>query len=117
MSSLTWSKIVVALGHLLLDLVDGVHDRRVVTAAERLGDARIAEVGELADHVHADLAGGDERPAPALAAEVLDGPAEHLGGLVEDQLGGDDPRAWRWQEVGEDLAGDLLGERRRFRLE
>ena len=100
----------MALGHLLLDLVDGVHDRRVVTAAERLGDARVAEVGELAHHVHADLAGGDERPAPALAAEVVDRPAEHLGGLVEDQLGGDHAGRGGREEVGEHLLGDLLGE-------
>ena len=85
-SSLTWSNDRVPLGHLLLDLLDGVHDGRVVAAAELLGDLRVAVVGELAEHVHADLAGGDERPAPALAAEVLDGPAEHLGGLVEDEL-------------------------------
>ena len=29
----------VAFGHLLLDLVDGVHDGGVVAAAEHLGDA------------------------------------------------------------------------------
>ncbi len=37
----------VTLGHLLLDLVDGVHDRGVVTASEDLGDTRVAVVGEL----------------------------------------------------------------------
>src|SRR5436190_6418946 len=73
----------VALGHLLLDLVDGIHDRGVVATAEGLRDARVAQVGELAHHVHADLAGGYERPAPALATQLVGGPAEHLGGLVE----------------------------------
>src|SRR5438067_849871 len=62
----------VALGHLLLDLVDGVHDRRVVAAAKGLGDAGIAQVGELPHDVHTGLAGGDEGATPALAADVVD---------------------------------------------
>src|SRR5687768_14147847 len=91
----------LALGHLLLDLVDGVHDGRVVAAPELLGDPGIAVVGQLTEDVHPDLAGGDERPAAALAAEVFDGPAEHQRGLVEDQLGCDDPGLAGREEIGE----------------
>src|SRR5690242_5749604 len=46
-----------ALRHLLLDLVDRVDHGRVIALAERLGDLREREVGELATDVHRDLAG------------------------------------------------------------
>src|SRR4051794_22541313 len=52
------------LGELTTDLLAGVHDRGVIAAAEHLGDLRVAVIGELAEHVHADLTGVDERPAP-----------------------------------------------------
>ncbi len=109
-SSLTWSRTTLALGHLGADLVAGVHDGRVVAAAELLGDLRVAVVGELPEDVHPDLAGGHQGPAPARAAEVVDRPAEHLRRLVEDELGGDDPGSARREQVGEDGVGDLLGE-------
>src|SRR6478752_9664773 len=62
---------LVTLGHERLDLLHRVDDGRVVAAAELLGDARIGEVGQLAEDVHPDLARDDERPPPALPAEVL----------------------------------------------
>src|SRR4029434_3339105 len=48
------------LAHERTDLLNGVHDRRVVPAAEDLGDVREGQLGQLAHDVHADLAGGDE---------------------------------------------------------
>src|SRR5437870_2599077 len=85
--------------HLGADLLAGVHDRRVVAPTELLGDLRIAVVGELTEDVHADLAGGDERASAALAAQVVDRPAEHLRGCLEDELGRDDARAARREEI------------------
>ena len=61
----------------------------MVAAAEFLGDGGIREVGDVAEDVHADLAGNDKRPAPALPAEIVDGEAEHVGGGIEDGLGCD----------------------------
>ena len=43
-----------------------------VAAAEYLGDPRVRVVGQFAEDVHPDLAGGHERPAPALADELVD---------------------------------------------
>ena len=48
--------------------------------------------------------GGDEGPAPALAAELVDREAEHLGGLVEDELGGDGAGLGDGEQVGEDAS-------------
>ena len=53
--------------HELGDLRDAVHDRSVVAPPELSGDSRVAQVGELAVNVHADLAGGNHsggRAAP-----------------------------------------------------
>ena len=36
---------------------------------EEAGDRRVAEVGQVAEHVHRDLPGGDERPLAALALQ------------------------------------------------
>src|SRR5688500_7955644 len=54
------------------DLLDGVHDGGVVTPAELLGDLGVVVVGQLPEDVHADLAGLDQRPPPALADELVD---------------------------------------------
>src|SRR6267142_3464707 len=80
------------LCHLSTNLLARVHDGGVITSPEFFRDLRIAVVGELAEHIHPDLAGRDERSPPALAAQVVDGPAEHLGGLFQDDLGRDDAR-------------------------
>ena len=58
-------------------------DGRVVATAEQAGDARVAEIGELAEHVHRDLPGGDERALATLALERLDLEPEDPGDLVE----------------------------------
>src|SRR2546429_9484279 len=70
--------------HLRRDLLDGMDHRGVVTSAELPGDRRIAEIGQLPEHVHADLAGGDEGAAAALAGQLVDTESEHLGRGVED---------------------------------
>src|SRR4051795_12595360 len=53
------------LAHQLLDLLHGVDDGGVVALAERPGDRRVAEVGDLAADVHRDLPGVDEGPGAA----------------------------------------------------
>src|SRR4051794_37234985 len=62
---------LAALLHEGADLLDGVDHRGVVPPAVLPGDGRVAEVGQLPAHVHADLAGGDERAPAALALELL----------------------------------------------
>src|SRR3954470_8629926 len=52
-----------ALAHQVGDLLDRVHDRRVVLAAERGTDAREGQLGQLAAQVHGDLTGVDQRAA------------------------------------------------------
>ena len=71
----------LALAHLALDLLHGVDHGRVVTTTEESGDAGIAQVGLLAEHVHRDLATGHERPLAALALQGLDLEAEVTGDL------------------------------------
>src|SRR3954463_10336889 len=78
-----------ALLHEAGDLVHGVDDGGVVTPPELPGDGGIAVVGELAGHVHPDLTGLDERPAPAGATQLVDAESEGLGCGLEDDLGGD----------------------------
>ncbi len=82
----------------------------MVATAEDAGDPGVAEVGQLAEHVHADLARGDERPAARLAAEVFDRPSEHLRRFLEDQLRRDDAWTRRRQQVRENFARDLFGQ-------
>src|SRR4051794_40628374 len=72
--------------HQRLDLLHGVDHGRVVPSSELPGDRRIRQVGDLAEHVHRNLTGGDERTPPALALDLLDGEVEHLGRRVEDDL-------------------------------
>src|SRR4051812_20924549 len=61
-----------ALLHERADLFHRVDHRCVVPAAVLPSDGGIAQVGELPADVHADLAGGDEGAAAALALELLD---------------------------------------------
>src|SRR5437660_3133518 len=79
-----------ALLHETGDLVDGVDDGGVVAPTELTADGGVAEVGHLAEHVHADLAGVDQWPAPALADEVVDADPEHVGRGIEDHAGGEE---------------------------
>src|SRR4029079_6007796 len=99
------------LGHLASDLLARMHDGRVVTTPEFLGDLRVAVVGELPEDVHADLARRYERAPAALATQIIDRPTEHLDGLLEDHLWGDHPGPRCRQEIGEHLPGDVFGER------
>src|SRR3954453_17682781 len=78
----------LALAHLTLDLLDGVDHRRVVAAAEQTGDARVTEIGLLAEHVHRDLAAGHERPLAALALQGLHLEAQVTGNFGEQFLVG-----------------------------
>src|SRR5215471_6092847 len=65
-----------ALSHQRADLAVGVHDRRMIPAAEMLADLRQRQVGELAAQIHRDLASRDQDPRPRGAAEVVDREAE-----------------------------------------
>ena len=75
---------LMTLGHETFDLLDGMDHGGVVSPAELFGDPRVGEVRQLTEDVHPDLTGDDEWPPPTLAAEVLDGEAEHGRGFVED---------------------------------
>ena len=99
------------LAHQRLDLLDGVDDGGVVAATELPGDGRVRQVGELAEHVHGDLAGGHQGPTPALALQVLDREVEHVGGGLEDHGGGDGPGLTVAEDVLEVVLGLLEGER------
>jgi len=81
-------KRLLALPHEALDLVDGVDHRGVVAPTEESGDGGVTEVGELAEHVHRHLAGGDEGPLTALAPERLDAESDEAGELGEQFLVG-----------------------------
>ena len=61
---------LATLSNLVLDLLDRVHHRRVVLAAEVLTDLGQAQVRQLANQVHGDLPGGDEDAAPGGAREL-----------------------------------------------
>ena len=61
----------------------------MISAPELSGDRRVREVGEVAEHVHRDLPGGDEGSLAALALDLLDGEVEVGSGGVEDHLWGD----------------------------
>src|SRR3954470_5636387 len=54
------------LAHEGLDLLHGVDDRGVVTAAELPSDGWVGQVGELPEHVHGHLAGRHQGPLTAL---------------------------------------------------
>src|SRR5688500_3994961 len=62
---------VAPLGHLVGDLLDRVHDRRVVPPAELPGDLGVAVIRQLPEDVHADLARADQRSPAAPAAEAF----------------------------------------------
>ena len=59
---------LLAFLHQPLDLVDGVDDGGVISATEQASDARVRQVGQLAEHVHRRLPGRHQRALPALAA-------------------------------------------------
>src|SRR5262245_41783685 len=80
-----------ALLHQGADLLDRVDHGGVVAVAELAGDGRVAEVGELAEDVHAHLPGGHERPAAALTGDLVDAEGELLGGPLQDERRGDGP--------------------------
>ena len=73
----------------------------MVTATELPPDHRIAVRRELPKDVHADLAGGDERPPPTLSRELLDRKAEHRRCGFEDGLRGDRSGFARREQIGE----------------
>src|SRR5215211_3349378 len=62
----------LALAHLALDLLHRVDHRRVITTAEQAGDARVAEIGLLTEHVHRDLTTRHQRSLAALALQRVD---------------------------------------------
>ena len=112
-SSLTWSKIVWR--SVIRPFTFSTACMTVVWSRPPNCSAilRVAVVGQLAEDVHADLAGDDERPAPALAAELVDREPEHLRRSRRGSAAGVMTRGrGRRQQVGEHVAGDLLGERR-----
>ena len=94
-----------SLLHLAGDLVHSVDDRGVVAVAEDPADGRIAVVREVPGQVHGDLAGGDQGPGAARAADGLDGEAVAGRGGLEDHLGGDAAGFAGQDEVGEHLLG------------
>src|SRR5687767_7431908 len=102
----------LALPHLALDLLHGVDHGRVVAAAEQAGDARVAQVGLLAEHVHRDLAAGDERALTALALQCLDLEAEVPGDLGQQLLVGARLGLRLGEQIGELLLRELGGDRR-----
>ena len=67
---------VVPVLELALDLVDGVDDGGVVTAAEARADLRQRGLGEIARQVHGDLARVGDLLRAAVAAQVVDVQAE-----------------------------------------
>src|SRR5437899_1910458 len=66
------------------DLLDGMNHSCVISAAELAGDGGIAEIGELAEHVHPDLAGRDEWAPTAGTAQLFNAEAERRRCRLED---------------------------------
>src|SRR5450759_2743874 len=88
------------------DLLDRMNDGGVVPSSELPPDGRVTEVGQFAEHVHADLPGGDQRPAPIGPAELFDRESESVRGSLEDDLRGDPS----WLVGGDDVRQDLFGQ-------
>src|ERR671916_2144660 len=84
----------------------GVHDGRVVAAAEGLPYLGEGLVGQFAGEIHGDLARVGESFGAALADEVGPRDTEVATDLVLDELYGDLAVGL----VGEDIPEDLLGE-------
>src|SRR5210317_279308 len=72
---------LLSLTHLALDFLHGVDHRRVIAASEEPGDTRIAQIGQISEHVHGDLPGGHERPLARLAPQRVDLEPEDLRDL------------------------------------
>lgn len=68
------------------DLVVGVQDGRMVTAAEEVADLRQRGVGELAAEVHGNLARERDAARAFLGMEVLDADLEVGGDNLLDDL-------------------------------
>src|SRR3712207_3113562 len=85
----------------------GVHDGRVVAAAEGLPYLREGDVGQFAGEVHGDLARVCEALGAARADEVGLRDTEVAADLVLDEL----DRDLAVGLVGENVPQDLLGER------
>ena len=72
-----------SFAELTLDLLDCVDDRGVISSPEQSGDAGVAEIGLITEHVHRNLTRGDKWALAALTFERLDFEAEDLRDLVE----------------------------------
>ncbi len=92
------------------DLVDGVDDRGVVTAAEARADLRQRRLGEVARQVHGDLAGIRHLLRAAVAAQVVDVHAELARHLGLHGLYGDGVLVGLGQDVLQGLLGYVQGE-------
>ena len=65
-----------------------VHHRRVVAAAQRVADLRIAHIGPaLADQPHGELARPGDLARPALSLQSLDGNVRDLDEEVVGAIG------------------------------
>ena len=83
---------VSAFRHQLTDFVHRMDDRRMVPAAELPSDYGIAQVGQLAKHVHGHLSGCHQRSPTAWTGELLTGEPVDVSGPGQDQVWCDDQR-------------------------
>ena len=83
----------------------------MIATAEQPGDRRIAQIGEFAEHVHGDLAGGDQRALTAATLEVLDRKLQDLGDVGEQLVIGAGLGLAVDEQIGELGLGEVGGDR------
>ena len=100
---------LLALGHVVFDFSHGVDDGGVVAVAEGPADLGVGKVGHVPGDVHGDLAGVDERSAPAASGDLLDREVEELSGGLENAPDSDRRLDSVVYQVGQHAFGEFIG--------
>ena len=89
------------LFHILLDILDGIYNSRVIAVAEFLADRGKCHLCDLMHQIDRDLAGVGDLLRTLLRADIVRGDAVQVGDLLNDVLDRDRCRLL----VRQDIAG------------